>query len=116
MFGTLVYRVHDVYKVGSATVSDEQPFLNLAAVAALLGPTIKPKTVSQYLTESRPGGRYEQHTFPTPNGRIGRAPWWALDRADEIREWNANRPGQGVGGGRPANVSAEHPTNSVGRP
>ncbi len=46
--------------------------LNRAAVAALIG--LKPKSISQYLTESRPGGRYEQHPFPAPDGTIGRAP------------------------------------------
>jgi hypothetical protein len=79
-------------------------------VATLLGPTIKPKTVSTYLTESREQvgkgararrGRYASHPFPVPDGTVGRAPWWRLERADEIRQWAADRPGQGVGGGRP---------------
>ena len=67
--------------------------------AALLD--VEPKTVSQYLTESWPGGRYEQHPFPAPDDRLDRAPCWHPGRADEIRAWDLQRPGQGAGGGRP---------------
>lgn len=85
------------------------PVLTIAEVAALLGPSIKPKTVSQYLSESRPKkgrkGRYEEHPFPEPDGRIGRAPWWLPSRETEILTWAAERPGQGVGGGRPRSDS-----------
>ncbi|MEU2169596.1 hypothetical protein ACH47V_26450 [Micromonospora chersina] len=85
-------------------MSTEQPFLNREAVAVLLG--VEPKTISQYLTESRPGGRYAQHPFPAPGGRLGRAPWWHPGRADEIRDWDAEWPGQGVGGGCPRSTPA----------
>lgn len=71
-------------------------------VAEILG--IKPKSVSQYLVESKEGGKYELHPFPAPNDYVGRSPWWALGREDEIKKWAADRPGQGVGGGRPAHV------------
>lgn len=61
--------------------------------------------------------RAEQHPFPAPSGRSGRAPSWALDRVDEIREWNVNRPGQGVGGGRPRVVSpTEQPSTGPSSP
>lgn len=80
-------------------VGRELPVLNRADVAALLG--LKPKSISTYLTESREGGRYETHPFPQPDGTIGRAPWWHPDRRDELLKWAAERPGQGVGGGRP---------------
>lgn len=80
-------------------------------VAGLLGPGIKPKTVSQYLSESRqeprPDGtkrRYADHPFPAPDGRVGRAPWWRRERRAEILAWAAERPGQGAGGGRPRSV------------
>jgi hypothetical protein len=86
-------------------VTAEQPFLNRDAVAALLD--VEPKTISQYLTESRSGGRYERHPFPAPDGRLGRAPWWYTGRADEIRDWDARRPGQGAGGGRPRAATAD---------
>ncbi len=72
---------------------------NRQAVAALIG--VQPKTISQYLTESRPGGRYASHPFPKPDGYIGKGPWWRLGREREIRKWAADRPGPGVGGGRP---------------
>jgi hypothetical protein len=92
---------------------EERPFMNREDVARLLGPDIKGKTVSTYLYESQPEigkpdatgkrrrGRYADHPFPRPNGYNGKIPWWGLDRADEIREWAATRPGQGAGGGRP---------------
>lgn len=75
--------------------------LTIADVAKLLGPSIKPKTISTYMSESKRGGRYEKHPFPEPDGRIGRAPWWLPSRADAIRKWDVERPGQGAGGGRP---------------
>lgn len=84
--------------------------LTLTKVANLLGPDIKPKTVSTYLTESREWvgrgerrrkGRYADHPFPAPDDYHGKAPWWDPDRADEILIWRDSRPGQGVGGGRP---------------
>lgn len=78
---------------------EERPVLDRTDVAAILG--VKPKSVSQYLVESRPPGRYAKHPFPPPDGYIGRGPWWRRDRAEEIREWAAQRPGKGVGGGRP---------------
>lgn len=77
----------------------EPPMLDRSAVAAIL--RIKPKSVSQYLTDSKPGGRYANHPFPAPDGYVGRGPWWRREREAEIREWERARPGQGAGGGRP---------------
>ena len=37
---------------------------------------------------------------PQPDGRLGVTPWW---RESTIRRWQKSRPGQGAGGGRPAN-------------
>lgn len=71
--------------------------LSRDAVAKLLG--LRPKSISQYLTESREGGRYEKHPFPKPDGTIGRGPWWDARRKDELLAWAAARPGQGAGGG-----------------
>jgi hypothetical protein len=88
----------------------ERPFMNREDVAELLGPTIKGKTVSTYLYESQAKvgrgprervGRYAKHPFPAPDGYHGKAPWWRLERADEILTWRDTRPGQGAGGGRP---------------
>ena len=43
----------------------------------------------------------DTHPFPKPDVITGRTPGWARSRKDEIRNWESNRPGQGVGGGRP---------------
>ncbi|MGX6604799.1 hypothetical protein ACWKSP_22125 [Micromonosporaceae bacterium Da 78-11] len=84
--------------------------MNREDVAELLGPTIKGKTVSTYLYESQVkvgrgprerAGRYVKHPFPAPDGYHGKAPWWRLERADEILMWRDSRPGRGAGGGRP---------------
>jgi hypothetical protein len=74
--------------------------LDRAAVARLIG--VEPDTVTNYLNQSRPGGRYERHPFPEPDGRPGGRPLWKGDRADEIRAWAESRPGRGAGGGQPA--------------
>jgi hypothetical protein len=70
------------------------------AVAKFLGVSVK--SISQYLTESREGGRYADHPFPKPDGRIGRGPWWNKKRKAEFLKWQEARPGRGVGGGRPS--------------
>ncbi|WP_206796299.1 hypothetical protein [Amycolatopsis sp. MtRt-6] len=41
------------------------------------------------------------HPFPEPDVVIGRTPGWSPDRRSEIEQWEAGRPGQGAGGGRP---------------
>ncbi len=82
--------------------------MNRNDVAELLG--VKGKTISTYLYESQPEigkqerkrrGRYATHPFPAPNDYHGKAPWWGLERRAEILVWDSERPGQGVGGGRP---------------
>lgn len=40
---------------------------------------------------------------PRPDGYLGRTPWW---RPATVAAWDAARPGQGVGGGRPRAVRA----------
>jgi hypothetical protein len=94
--------------------SEARPVLGIADVADFLGVT--PATISQYLSESRPlvgsinrKGRYADHPFPEPNGRIGNSPWWSNDRAEEIQAWAASRPGQGAGGGRPRKSAPNEP-------
>jgi hypothetical protein len=84
----------------------ELPVLDIRAVAKILGEAqdkepLRPKTVSQYLVESKAGGRYERHPFPAPDGYIGKSPWWALGREQEFVTWHQGRSGQGIGGGRP---------------
>jgi hypothetical protein len=74
-------------------------YLTLADLAELLD--VKPNTVSFLRTHSKPGGRYAGDPFPEPDRTIARSPVWLAERADEIKAWNARRPGQGAGGGRP---------------
>lgn len=77
-----------------------QPVLDTEAVAAILG--VRRQLVTQWLSDSRPGRRYADHPFPTPDGRLGgRAPWWKPERRDEFTAWMTGRPGRGAGGGRP---------------
>lgn len=84
---------------------EELPVLDIRAVVKILagvtGKEPRPKTISQYLVESKPGGRYADHPFPKPNGRLGRSPWWAKGREQEFVTWQLGRVGQGQGGGRP---------------
>lgn len=35
---------------------------------------------------------------PAPDGHLGSTPWW---KQSTVTRWQAARPGQGVGGGRP---------------
>lgn len=79
---------------------EAKPVMDRQDVAAFLGVT--PKLISQFLTESKEGHRYERNPFPEPNGRIGSGPWWKLERKPEFLAWMAARPGRGVGGGRPS--------------
>jgi len=65
--------------------------LDQTAVAARLGVTRA--TIQKYRTREY----LERYGFPEPDGMIGRTPWW---RPETIDAWAANRPGQGVGGGR----------------
>ncbi len=85
------------------TSDKESPVLNRQAVAELLG--VQPKTISQYLTESKGEGRYAGQPFPAPDGYIGKGPWWRREREGEIKAWATARPGQGAGGGRPRKSS-----------
>lgn len=79
-------------------------FLAVADLAELLG--VKPATVAFIRTHSKPGGRYASDPFPTPDRTIARTPVWLAGRADEIKAWNARRPGQGRGGGQPSHRKA----------
>lgn len=52
-------------------------------------------TVRQYLADSK-GGRFRDHPFPEPGGRVGRSPVWLPDQIPAIREWARTRPGAGT--------------------
>lgn len=66
-------------------------YLGAAEVAELFG--VKPGTVETWR------GRYPD--FPAPDAYIGRVAGWLPSRMAELRKWEASRPGQGAGGGRP---------------
>ena len=89
----------------------ELPVLTTTEVGRILGeyrplpkdaadaPNTQPlsgKTVSQYLVESKPGGRYAEHPFPAPAGRVGQWPYWLPEQEPAIREWAAKRAGAGA--------------------
>lgn len=74
-------------------------YLSTSDLAKLLG--IAPATVRFLRAQSKPGGRYAADPFPEPDLVVARSPAWAEERVDEIAAWNARRPGQGAGGGRP---------------
>lgn len=57
---------------------------------------LSPKSVSQYLVESKPRGRFAKHPFPKPAGRVGQWPYWLPEQEREIREWAAGRAGAGA--------------------
>lgn len=78
-------------------------YLTTADLAELLG--VKPATLRFLRAQSKPGGRYAADPFPEPDLTIARSPAWKSERADEIKAWNARRPGQGMGGGQPAHKS-----------
>lgn len=75
-------------------------------VADIIG--VSDRAVSNYLLESRPGGRYERNPVPEPTGyldasaragwvpadqrRPGLKPFWSPDRADAWRAWRARVP------------------------
>lgn len=88
-------------------------YLTNADLAQLLG--VKPATIRFFRTHSKPGGRYADDPFPSEDLTIARSPAWKAERADEIKAWNARRPGQGVGGGRPAHKAQSDKTASTDR-
>lgn len=72
---------------GDTANGDPGQMWTVARVAAELGLTIS--TVYAYRRDGR---------MPEEDGMLGRTPWW---HPGTITAWTANRPGQGVGGGRP---------------
>lgn len=78
----------------------DDKYLTNTDLAQLLG--VQPATIRFFRTHSKPGGRYVADPFPEPDRTIARSPVWLAERADEIKAWNARRPGQGSGGGRPS--------------
>lgn len=83
--------------------------LTTADVASLLG--VKAATIRHYRADSLPGGRYAEHPFPKPDGKIGPLAYWNLGRERELLDWSAMRAGKGAGGGRPAHGSPARRVN-----
>jgi hypothetical protein len=83
-------------------------FLMRSHIADLLG--VDDKTVSDYLHDSKPGGKYADDPVPEPMGyldarapegwvepaglRPGLRPIWSPDSRAEWQRWRANHPGR----------------------
>lgn len=74
--------------------------LTIEDVARYLG--VKPRTLTQYRSDSKHGRRFANNPFPEPL-HSGRSVFWEESQLSEIDSWIARRPGQGIGGGRPLN-------------
>ena len=80
-------------------------FLDLFAIAERLG--LAYTSVRSYHINAevrRHRGTSKPGDFPPPDNRFGRTPVWSSDTIDA---WHANRPGRGVGGGRPRKQATE---------
>jgi hypothetical protein len=79
-------------------MTDEPNVLDRARVAQLIG--VRPDTITIYMQQSRPGGRYEKTPFPAPDPdlSIGGSKVWRASRRDEILAWAHARPRHGIGG------------------
>ena len=80
------------------------PVLTIDDIAALLG--VKSRTVTQWMVRSlqtpdAKGQRrlYADDPFPAPVRYAGKSPLWNRDQEEQIKSWNARRPGRGAGGG-----------------
>lgn len=98
----------------------DKPFFtvtDLAAIGARVQgvESMRGTTISQHLWESRESvmekgrqrpGKYHADPFPAPDGHLGKAPWWAKDREQEIVAWFERHPrrqvGDGIGGRKPS--------------
>lgn len=75
-------------------------------VAVILG--VSDRTVSDFLQQSKPGGRYHDNPMPEPAGyqdatsptgwvpaterRPGLRPFWSPDQADALKAWRSGVP------------------------
>lgn len=70
-------------------------YVGVATVARWFG--VSPGTVTKWQS------RYaESHPCPEPDAKVEELSGWLPEREAEWRAWAESRPGQGVGGGRPA--------------
>lgn len=74
-------------------------YLDMQAIADRLG--VKRDSVHVYHTRAkrnRAAGTPKPGDLPEPDGQFGNSPVWLVET---IERWVNERPGQGVGGGRP---------------
>lgn len=74
-------------------------YLSTTNIAEWFG--VSPATVTKW--------RNRYNDFPAPDAEVGIdtatcVAGWLPEREQEIRDWEANRPGQGAGGGRPSGM------------
>lgn len=74
-------------------MTDDDSVLDTVSVGRILG--VSAQTVVRYLNESKPGKRYGNHPFPTPDGRGRGRLFWLPAREADIKAWNAGRAGTG---------------------
>lgn len=78
----------------------ETRVLDLAALAERQDWTItSARTLHKRAQRRRREDKARPGDLPPPDGHAGRAPWWF---ETTIVDWEKRRPGQGIGGGRPA--------------
>lgn len=79
---------------------DGTNYLTLAEIAAELGWSIKTARWLHWQANSRRrNGQSRPGDLPAPDHRYGRTPVW---HRQTIAAWRKQRPGPGVGGGRPS--------------
>jgi hypothetical protein len=77
----------------------ETRVIDLAALAEREGWTITTaRTLHKRAQRRRREDVIRPGDLPVPDGHAGRAPWWY---ETTIIGWEEQRPGQGIGGGRP---------------
>lgn len=85
--GSRYLRITDRSQPAGGQVSYYALPMRIVDVAALLG--VAGSTIRAYRRDGR---------LPAEDGTEGRSPWWL---PSTISQWQASRPGRGVGGGRP---------------
>ncbi|MEU3452242.1 hypothetical protein ABZ671_01165 [Micromonospora sp. NPDC006766] len=117
MSSTTEYRAGDTDDFPEGAEMPDRPFLTRSDVAAIGArvqgvESMRPETISQHRFESREEiplksggtrrGKYADDPFPEEDGYVGKAPWWDLERGQQIEEWFERHPrrqkGDGIGG------------------
>lgn len=78
---------------------DGTDWLDISDIARLLGIGVpSARTYNARARQNERDGQPKPGDLPPPDRHFGRSPAW---KAETITEWMKQRPGQGVGGGRP---------------